>query len=280
MKFYHETLLVDGGLLLHEVLPHHNSSSYGTIVRNVMVKVCGGKEPNVHLLLDHYMQPSVKDCERQKRGDLNEVFKISSSEQQQRKKGVELLQNGLFKEEFAAFLMKEVRKEHFAAVIHNKIVYVLHGGKCVKLCVNSMGMLKVEEPEDYQANHEEADTLVIFHATKTSGNVLVRSSDTDVLVLLVSLAEKKSDSYFMMDYGSGNTCRFIDASGIAKILESNHPGLCEALIRFHALTGCDFTSAFYRKGKALPFSKLKKDPGAIAALRSLCTDNVNKTAVF
>ena len=152
--------------------------------------------------------------------------------------------------------MKEVRKEHFATVIHNKIVYVSHGRKCVKLWVNSMGMLKVEEPEDYQANHEEADTLVIFHATKTSGNVLVRSSDTDVLVLLVSLAEKKSDSYFMMDYGSGNTCRFIDASGIAKILESNHPGLCEALIRFHALTGCDFTSAFYRKGNALPFSKL------------------------
>ena len=57
-------------------------------------------------------------------------------------------------------------------------------------------MLKVEEPKDYQAKDEEADTLVIFHATKSSGNVLVSSSDTDVLVLLVSLAEKKSDSYF------------------------------------------------------------------------------------
>ena len=104
-------------------------------------------------------------------------------------------------------------------------IYVSHCGKCVKLWVNLMGMLKFEEPEDYQAKHEEADTLVIFHATKTSGNVLVRSSDTDVLALLVSLAENKSDSYFMMDYRSGNTRGFINVSSIAKILESNYPGL-------------------------------------------------------
>ena len=32
--------------------------------------------------------------------------------------------------EVAAFLMKEVRKEHFVTVIHNKIVYFSHGGKC------------------------------------------------------------------------------------------------------------------------------------------------------
>ena len=63
-----------------------------------------------------------------------------------------------------------------------------------------------------------------------------------------------------MDYGFGNTRRLIDASAIAKILESNHPGLCEALIPFHALTGCDFTSAFYQKGKALPFQNWKKIP--------------------
>ena len=56
--------------------------------------------------------------------------------------------------------------------------------------------------------------------------------------------------------------------------------VCEALIPFHSLTGCDFTSAFYGKGKGLPFSKLEKDPGAIAALRNLCTNNVNKTAGF
>ena len=49
----------------------------------------------------------------------------------------------------------------------------------------------------------------------------------------------------MMDYGSGNTRLFIDASGIAKILESNHPGLCEASIPFLTLTGYDFISAFY-----------------------------------
>ena len=57
----------------------------------------------------------------------------------------------------------------------------------------------------------------------------------------------------MMDYGSGNTRHFIDTSGIAKILESNRPGLCEALIPFHALTGWDFTSAFHQKERLCLF---------------------------
>ena len=204
---------------------------------------------------------------------------INVTGQKQRKKGAELLQNGLFKEEFAAFLMQEVRREHFAAVIQNKTVYVSHGGNCVKLWVNYVGVLEWEELEDYQGYHEEADTLLIFHATTLSGNILVRSSDTDVLVLLVSLAKNKTESNFVMDYGSGNTRRYIDASSIARALESKHPGLCDALVPFHALTGCDFTSAIYRKGKSLPFSKLEKDPEAIDALRTLCTKNVNKTAI-
>ena len=116
-----------------------------------------------------------------------------------------------------------------------------------------MGIPKVEEPEHYQAKHGETNILLIFHAAKTSGNVLVW--DWKYLSL-------------------------IDASGISKILESNHPGLCETFIPFHVLTGCVFTLAFYRKVKALPYSILEKDPGAAAALRSLCTNNVSKTTVF
>jgi hypothetical protein len=51
------------------------------------------------------------------------------------------------------------------------------------------------------------------------------------------------------------TNRFIDVS-----LLSNHLGiqLCSALTVFHALTGCDYTTAFYRKGKIKPSRILEK----------------------
>jgi hypothetical protein len=79
---------------------------------------------------------------------------------------------------------------------------------------------------------------------------MVRSSDTDVLVLLVGLAAKMpGTSIIVMDFGSANNSRLINVTDIARELEKKQTGLSEAFIGFHALTGCDFNSAFYLFGK-------------------------------
>ena len=56
-------------------------------------------------------------------------------------------------------------------------------------------------------------------------------------------------------------------------------GLSEALIGFHALTCCDFNSELYRKDKSTPFGYLEKDKNHVDALRSLCSDGIDKAAV-
>ena len=49
----------------------------------------------------------------------------------------------------------------------------------------------ITEPVNLQSRHEEADTLVAFHAKQASeGNILIRSTDTDVLVILLGLARR------------------------------------------------------------------------------------------
>ena len=53
-----------------------------------------------------------------------------------------------------------------------------------------MGILIVEEPADFQGQHEEADTLIPFHTFKINGKVVIRSSDTDVVVILVALSSE------------------------------------------------------------------------------------------
>ena len=63
----------------------------------------------------------------------------------------------------------------------------------------------------------------------------------------------------IMDCGSGNTRRYIDISSIATELEAKQPGFAAAQPGLHAFTGCDFTSAFYRKGKVKPFEILAED---------------------
>ena len=107
--------------------------------------------------------------------------------------------------------------------------------------------------------------------------MVVRSSDTDVLVILIGLAPKLDiASIILMDFGSSSNRRLIPVTEIAYGLEKVQAGFSEALIGFHALTGSDFTSAFHRKGKSQPFSLLEKHKNHLPALQSLCHELVDK----
>ena len=93
---------------------------------------------------------------------------------------------------------------------------------------------------------------------------MVRSSDTDVLVIIIGLLGKQGytdtiSSQVIMDCGAGNNRRYINVSEIVKTLEEKTPGLAESLPGFHSFTGCDYTSAFYKKGKIKPFAILEKN---------------------
>ena len=44
--------IVDGGSILHETLIHHSKSTYGTMARDLLVKVCSMRGEEIHLLLD------------------------------------------------------------------------------------------------------------------------------------------------------------------------------------------------------------------------------------
>lgn len=49
--------------------------------------------------------------------------------------------------------------------------------------------------------------------------------------------------------------RFIDVNAL---FQSLGPELCGSLPAFHAITACDYTAAFFRKGKLGPFKILEK----------------------
>ena len=102
--------------------------------------------------------------------------------------------------------------------------------------------LVITEPDYIQSRHEEADTPVAFHANQAhEGSILVRSTDTDVLVILIWLAGRSRGCNSILDYGSGNHRRYIAVPNIAAILNEKQDGMTEALLGMHALTGCDFT---------------------------------------
>ena len=109
-------------------------------------------------------------------------------------------------------------------------------------------------PNDFQGVHEEVDTLLAFHASKTPGKVIVRTSDMDVLVILLGMKAKHEEleiqvpyESLLMDVGQENNQRYVNVSDIFKEIENHFPGMSAAMIGIHAKTGSDFTSAFYKK---------------------------------
>ena len=246
------------------------------MAEDLLKKVCTTKANEIHLVLDKYQSPSIKDCERKARYKGSQSFVITGPDQAKRQSGKDLLNNVSFKDEFAKFILEEWKKSTLWEDYWYKNSVHFTWGSMHRELRNDGGILQSREPHNLQGRHEEADTLIAFHIQSIgSGNVLVRSNDTDVVVILLHLAGNLDETNIILDYGSGNHRRYINISQLAITLEAKQAGLTKALLGLHALTGCDFTSCFFRKGKVKPFQRLVADPNHTRALISLSSDDVD-----
>ncbi|XP_050679443.1 uncharacterized protein LOC126975556 [Leptidea sinapis] len=75
--------------------------------------------------------------------------------------------------------------------------------------------------------------------------------------MLGNMHHLKSDTVVWMLTGTGNNLRYVD---LTKIHAELGLLICQSLPGFHAITGCDFNPALFRKGKLRPYKILKKDP--------------------
>ena len=117
-----------------------------------------------------------------------------------------------------------------------------------------------EEEEELHSSHEEADSRMFFHLDHISGpsNVVIRTDDIDCSVVALGckhLFDQKVKILLEAGVQSKNNLRYIN---INKIYNQLRETLCKALPACHALTGCDYSTSFCRKGKVPPFKILKK----------------------
>ena len=115
------------------------------------------------------------------------------------------------------------------------------------------------EDTSLSSNQEEADTKVILHChailvESSSSIVTLRSpsGDTDIVILAMTLLHEFNDRV-ILDDGSGKNRKLISLKEI-----SIEEEIIEALIGFHAYTGNDYVSSFFRKGKDTCFKVLEK----------------------
>ena len=100
-------------------------------------------------------------------------------------------------------------------------------------------------------SHEEADSRMLLHASHAANHghhkILIKTVDTDVVVLAVSVAQGlQPEDELWLAFGTGKSFRYLAAHKIAAGLG---PEKAQALPMFHALTGCDTVSSFAGHGK-------------------------------
>ena len=106
-------------------------------------------------------------------------------------------------------------------------------------------------------NHHEADTRLVLHASQSKYPVIIRATDTDVLILLsyaYSVCKPSKDWLMKIDH------RYVSVNKL-----TNHFGVevCKNLQACHSITVSDTASFPFFIGKIKPFKKMVKKENLI-----------------
>ena len=123
------------------------------------------------------------------------------------------------------------------------------------------GIMSREIVLDLYSTHEEADCRMFFHLKYITApkKVVIRTTDTDCLIIALGLKhlyDQQLQIWLEVGLQSNNSLRYININALhAKLGET----LSKSLLAYHAISGCDYTASFCRRGKVKPFKVLEKD---------------------
>ena len=226
------------------------------LVHGKLIKTIKMSRQRADLVFDIYNSPSLKDIERDKRCEEDSIdpYNFGSNNFH------ELLKFSSFKKCFLIFFYGEIRNQDYANIIGHHEIFCSVDNECTKLSCDGKGYLLHENVFDLYGNHDEADTKVTFHAHHASENgpkdIVVRCNDTDILVIHVMNSQYFQYSHVWIDIGldSGNSRRYIDIiNGSTKL------NYLSALPGIYAITGCDYITAFFNKGKMKAIQLIKEN---------------------
>ena len=202
------------------------------------------------VVFDNFWQLSIKAGERQKRGEASALeVRIHGASTPVPKQFPKYISNATNKVSRSAFLTEawiEMAKQRLPAdkelvfgggATDGKLALSIKNGECTKVTALQY------------CDHEEADTRMLLHAKHASRDaqrVVIQSPDADVLLLCVTHNDEIECDELWFCTAVKDRLRYIPAH---KIAAGVGPLMCKGLPAFHALTGCDSTSALSRVGK-------------------------------
>lgn len=245
----------DGAAIVH-ALPVASASTFLEYANKVFIPFLVSQlqsSNRIDVVWDVYLPNSLKEATREKRGKGTRKKVAEQTKLPRDWKG--FLQDSSNKEELFSLLSSKVQA---TTCPENKAIFITSGENILSTRENFVS---------FKCNHEEADTRIILHILYVlqdgHSNVLVRTVDTDVVVLLIGHFHEIIGQYPLADiwvaFGMGKHFRHLNINTICNSL-----GECKskALPLFHAFTGCDSTSSFSGRGKKSCWGAWKSYPEA------------------
>ena len=233
--------ILDGSVLVNMLLPK-SSATFEQYKENVFLPYilkCLQQVSRVDVVWDCYFEDSLKGHTRQQRGSGSRVLVKDSTP---------IPQN------WHNFLRVNQNKTDLYQYLSESIanLKVSDGMQIYSTCGNEVLSSHECIIEDNLApcNHEEADSRLLLHAAHCVQNghrrLLIRTVDTDVVVIAISTFHLISPDELWIAFGLGNHYRLIPIHELTKALGEDKS---KALPFFHSFTGCDTSSSFSSVGK-------------------------------
>ncbi|KAG7168460.1 hypothetical protein Hamer_G002523 [Homarus americanus] len=176
------------------------------------------------------------------------------------------------------FLHNSDNKEELFSFLSEQVMQLVVKESKQLVVIDKKQVLTVPPQKDTAnlapCNHEEADTSMMVHAADAlecgHRRILIRTVDTDVVILAVALAIERSEvlDELWLTFVTGKNRRYIAAQQIAKALG---PEKSRALPVFHAITGYDTVSVFAGHSKKAAWATWNAFPEVTTAFLSLAS---------
>jgi hypothetical protein len=245
--------LIDG-MALVQMVKTGGASTFGELANKYFSIATEPLSQNgcdrLDIVFDQYWDKSIKSCERSRRGLSSALeVKINSPSTPIPKQWAKYITNPVNKTNLCIFLTNAFTVLGQEKLPLNKKLVI--GGGCSdgESALSIRKGRRVETIRELKADHEESDTRLLLHAKHASQpdrRIVIHSPDTDVFVLSISFYEELGCKELWFRTGVKDRLRYVP---VHKVSNNIGKKMCKALPAFHALTGCDSTSAFAGVGK-------------------------------
>ena len=236
-----DVLLLDGAAIVNMLKPTGACKTFAEYSQFVFIPYVTRELESVKrvdVVWDRYLSNSLKDCTRRKRGNGSRRRVQPDTK---------------FPGNWAAFLRVDENKVELFHFLAKQLITISNvRGQVVT--TKDESVLFNNERHDITnlapCGHEEADTRLLLHVADAANQgftkVMVRTVDTDVVVISVAAFHQIQLSELWVAFGTGKHFRYLSVHDICKRIG---PIKSQALLALHAFFGCDQTSFFAHRGK-------------------------------